>query len=194
MTKMCFPRCRLSEKQRQLSPRYLAILAVLSMVAAFVLMLSMGNINDVLTSSQPGYDIIDFEFAFTEEKAGKILESWGPHLHEARKSLYIDFGYLVAYALFLSSVTIFVTLSLEGTPHRIGRAVAVMPWMAAFLDGIENVCLLYVLSVRISGIAVLLAGACASVKFLLVGIVFVFLIVGGVYVLTRVGRTRLKSE
>lgn len=164
------------------------------MVAALVLMASMGNINDVLTSSPPGYDIVDFEFAFTEEKASEILESWGPHLHEARKSLYIDFGYLVAYALFLSSLTILVMSSLEGTPHRIGRAVAVMPWMAAFLDGVENICLLYVLSVKVSGVAVLLAGACASVKFLLVGIVFAFLIVGGVYVLTNVGMARQRRS
>jgi hypothetical protein len=192
MTRICFPHCRLSEKQRQLSPNHLAILTVLSMAATVVLMLFMSNIDSVLTSSEPGYDIIDFELAFTTEKASQILESWEPYLQETRKSLYIDFGYLVAYALFLSSLATLVTFSLVNTPQRIGRAVAVMPWMAALLDSIENACLLYILSVKMSGVAVFLAGACASVKFLLVGIVFAFLIVGGVYVLTKVGRARLK--
>ena len=194
MTRICFPHCRLSERQRQLSPRHLAILTVLSMVTTVVLMLFMGNIDSVLTSSEPGYGIIDFELAFTTEKASHILESWEPHLHEARKSLYIDFGYLVSYALFLSSLTTLVTFSLVNTSQRIGRTVAVMPWVAALLDGVENTCLLYVLSVKMSGAALFLAGVCASVKFLLVGIVFAFLIVGGVYVLTKMGKARLKSE
>ena len=52
-------------------------------------------------SNGPG--IISFEVAGTEEHAKDILEDWGANgRDDARVSLYVDFAYLVAYAVFLA--------------------------------------------------------------------------------------------
>lgn len=152
-------------------------------------MLPMGTINETLAAADPGYDIIDFEFAFTKEKAGEILETWGPDLQkEALKSLYIDFAYLVSYAVFFSSLTLLVTRFLRGTSAKVGIITARLPWAAAILDTLENICLILVIrSSAESETACSLAGSFAVVKFLLVGIVVVFIIVGGLYVLIKAG-------
>lgn len=155
------------------------------MIGTLGLMVALGNINNVLTSSSPSYSIIDFEVAFTAEKAGEIVKTWGPDLQRAaRESLLIDFAYLVAYALFMSSLTLLVTRSCKGTLQRIGSKIAVMPWIAALLDAVENVCLLYTLGAQ-SGVIIFLAGVCALIKFVLVGIVCGFIIIAGGYVLIK---------
>lgn len=166
--------------------KYLVVIVLVSFVVTAGLMVSMGTINKTLTSA--GYSIIDFEFAFTKEKATDILETWGPGLQEeARKSLYIDFAYLVAYALFLSSLTLLVTRSIEGTLEKIGMIVARMPLVAAILDAIENVSLLHVINTfASSGAAVTAAGVCAVPKFVLVAIAIVVCLGVGAYRLIRI--------
>lgn len=182
------PICQYTEKVNQFPLKYLIVIVLFSFVATAGLMVLLGTINETLTSAEPGYDIIDFELAFTQEKAGEILETWGLELQEeARKSLYIDFAYLLAYALFLSSLTLLVTRSVNGTIQRTGMVTARMPVAAALLDIAENVLLLHVINTSaLSGAAVMSAGVCAVIKFVLVGIVVVFCIVVGTYGLISV--------
>lgn len=160
---------------------HLALITLLSLAGTLILMITLGTIDNVLTAPPPHYSIIDFEFAFTAEKAGEIIKTWGPTLQEAaHKSLVIDFAYLVTYALFMSSLALLVTRSLKGA--HIGSTLAVMPWVAALLDAVENVCLLYTLGAQ-SGVIVFLSGVCALIKFVLVSIVVGFIIIGGGYLL-----------
>jgi hypothetical protein len=180
--------CFVSEKSNLIPLKYLVAVIFISGVAAVILMVSMGTINETLVSAEPGYDIIDFEIAFTQEKAGEILATWGPPLErEALTSLYIDFAYLVSYAAFLSSLAVLVTRRLRGALETTGVRVIIMPWAAAFLDVLENLSLISVIKTSAaSKTPVLLAGCCAVVKFLLVGIVIVFVVAGGIYVLIKI--------
>jgi hypothetical protein len=178
------PICYVTEKVNQIPLKRLIVVVLISMVATVSLMLPMGTINTTLTSVDPGYDIIDFEVAFTKEKAGDILKTWSDLEEEALKSLYIDFAYLVSYAVFLSSLTLLVTRALGGTLQKVGKFTARLPWVAAILDTLENICLIHVIkSAVISQSVVVLAGSCAVVKFVLVGIVAVVIVAAGVYVL-----------
>ena len=184
--------CFVSEKSNTISLKYLVAVIFISGVAAVILMISMGTINETLVSAGPGYDIIDFEVAFTQEKAGEILATWGPPLkREALTSLYIDFAYLVSYAAFLSSLAVLVTRRLRGASEATGVRIIIMTWAAAFLDVLENLFLISVIKTSAaSKTPVLLAGCCAVIKFLLVGIVIVFVVAGGIYVLVKATNKR----
>ena len=182
------PHC-LTEKLDTFPSPYVTIITILSLIGTLILTGALGTINNVLTSSSP-YSIIDFEFAFTAEKAGEIVNTWGPTLQKAaRESLVIDFAYLVTYALFMSSLALLVTRSLKGTP--IGLTLTVIPWVAALLDAVENVCLLYTLGAQ-SGVIVFLAGVCALIKFVLISIVVAFIIFGGVALINRIFKSKIR--
>ncbi|MBU7047930.1 MAG: hypothetical protein HXS54_15945 [Theionarchaea archaeon] len=179
------PFCYVAQSMNRFPLKYLVVIILVSFVATVSLMYSMSSLNKALVSSEPHYDIIDFELAFTEEKAEVILETWGPDLErEALKSLYIDFAYLVSYALFLSSLTLLIARS-NTYLQKTGVIIARMPWVAAALDAVENMCLIDVITSPVSGTSVFCAGVCAVIKFGLVGIVIAFIIVSGGYVLIK---------
>lgn len=180
------PFCYAANNLNRFPLKYLIVIILISFAATVGLMLAMSSLNEVLVSAEPHYSIIDFELAFTEDKAGTILKTWGPDLQrEALKSLYIDFAYLVSYALFLSSLALLLTRSQHTTLQRTGVVIARMPWVAAALDVMENIFLIHVVTSSIPGTSVFCAGICAVIKFGLVGIAIAFIIAGGGYVLIR---------
>ncbi|MBU7016634.1 MAG: hypothetical protein HXS44_03945 [Theionarchaea archaeon] len=181
------PFCYVAQSMNRFPLKYLIVIILVSLATTVGLMLFMSSLNKALVSPEPHYDIIDFEFAFTEERAGIILNTWGPELErEALKSLYIDFAYLVSYALFLSSLALLVARSRHAHLQRVGVIIARMPWVAAALDAVENICLIHVITAStVPAASVFCAGACALIKFGLVGVAIVFIVVGGGYVLTK---------
>ena len=181
------PFCYAANNLNRFPLKYLIVIILVSFAATVGLMLPLSSLNKVLVSAEPHYDIIDFELAFTEEEAGTILKTWGPDLQrEALKSLYIDFAYLVSYALFLSSLTLLLTRSAHTKLQRTGAVIARMPWVAAVLDAAENIFLIHVITASsIPGASVFCAGICAVIKFGLVGIAIAFIIAGGGYVLIK---------
>jgi hypothetical protein len=188
------PFCYVAQSMNRFPLKYLIVIILVSFVTTLGLMYSMSSLNKALVSSELHYDIIDFELAFTEEKAETILETWGPDLErEALKSLYIDFAYLVSYALFLSSLTLLIA---RGNTHlqKTGVIIARMPWVAAVLDAMENICLIHVITSSVSGTSVFCAGVCAVIKFGLIGIVITFIIVSGGYVLIKGVNKAKKSD
>ncbi|MFQ6088440.1 MAG: hypothetical protein ACE5K0_06025 [Candidatus Methanofastidiosia archaeon] len=172
--------------------RYLITLVFVSFLATLGLMYIMSDINTKLKSTEGSFDIVDFEFAFTEDKAREILQSWKAELQEqAKRSIKIDFPFIIVYSLFLSSLTLLLARTFKGTKRSIGIVLTLFPFLAGILDVLENVLLLSVLNSpnNINEIYVFIAGLAASVKFLLLSIVFLFLILGGGYRLA-VGRRK----
>jgi hypothetical protein len=97
-----------------------------------------------------GPGIIPFEVAGSQERADEILSEWGEEGQDAaRESLWIDFGFLLAYGTLL-------TLALAATRDvarsrgwrrlaSLGGVVVSFGALAAAFDALENVALLLTL-------------------------------------------------
>jgi hypothetical protein len=150
-------------------------------IAALLLLLAMSPAdNRMQDTGGPG--IVPFELSGGQERADEILAEWGEEGQDAaRESLWIDFGFLVAYGTFL-------TLALAATRdlardrgwRRLGAigAVAVcFGALAAGFDLLENVCLLLTLDGAGAALPVL-ATIFASLKFALLAAAIAYLAVG----------------
>jgi hypothetical protein len=131
-----------------------------------------------------GPGMIPFEVTGGEARAQEILTEWGEEGQDAaRESLWIDFGFLIAYGTFLT-LAIAATRDLAGERGwpglaRLGRIVAPFGALGAAFDALENVCLL--LTLGDAGKAFpLLATIFATFKF-------IFLAAGIVYLLAGLG-------
>ena len=158
--------------------RALWILGVTSVVLLVVLAVIDGRMQDA-----GGYGILDFELAFTSEKAQEIMAAWGSEGHDAAQlSLWLDFLYLTAYGLFLW----LAIRALGDALARRGRArlaapaaaISLLPLVGAAADVVEDVFLLLVLGGRLDSAGPPLAGAFAVVKFLCLAVALAYLLAG----------------
>lgn len=129
------------------------------------------------------HGIVDFELAFSEQRAGEILSVWGTEGRDAaRLSLWLDFPFLIAYGLFLRlAVLALRDALLHRDRERLARpavAIAVLPLVAAGADAVEDVFLLLVLGGRADTLGPPLAGAFATVKFLCMVATVLYLLAG----------------
>jgi hypothetical protein len=130
-----------------------------------------------------GYGIIDFELAFTSDRAQEILTAWGDEGRDAaRLQLWLDYLYLVVYGLFLWLAVKAVrdgALKRGWTRYaRPGAAIAILPLVAAGADAIEDVFLLLALGGHGGDAAPLLGGVFAVVKFAALTVTLLYLLVG----------------
>lgn len=129
-----------------------------------------------------GPGIVPFELTGGQDRADEILAEWGNEDQDAaRESLWIDFGFLLAYGTFL-------TLALAATRDlarqrdwrrlaAIGGVVVSFGALVASFDALENICLL--LTIDGAGAALpLLATIFAACKFVLLGLAIAYLLAG----------------
>jgi hypothetical protein len=129
-----------------------------------------------------GPGIIPFELAGTPERALDILEHWGPDGRAAaRQSLLLDYPYLVTYSILQAALCDAASDALrERGAAKLadaGRLVRIAQWAAGAFDAAENTALLAVLAGR-NGRLPALARTCASVKFALLGLGWLYATVG----------------
>jgi len=129
-----------------------------------------------------GPGMVPFELTGGQDRADEILGEWGEDGKDAaRESLWIDFGFLLAYGAFL-------TLALAATRDlairrgwrrlgAIGRVAVSFGALAAAFDAIENVCLLLTLDGSGSALP-LLATIFASLKFFFLAMAIAYLLAG----------------
>jgi hypothetical protein len=154
---------------------------IASAIASIVLLLAMSPAEErMMDTGGPG--MIPFELSGGADQADEILVEWGEEGQDAaRESLWIDFGFLLAYGAFL-------TLALAATRnlarHRgwrrmaaIGAVVVSFGALSAGFDALENVCLL--LTLDDAGAAFpLLATIFAACKFALAAVAIAYLLSG----------------
>lgn len=133
-----------------------------------------------MDSGGPG--MVPFELTGGQDRAGEILAEWGEDGQDAaRESLWIDFGFLLAYGAFLT-LALAAVRDLAGQRGwrrlaRIGRVVVYFGALGAAFDAFENICLL--LTLDGAGAAFpLLATIFAACKFLLLAMAIVYLLAG----------------
>lgn len=154
---------------------------IVTAIASLLLLSAMSPAEERMTDTG-GPGMVPFELTGGQERADEIRAEWGEEGQDAaRESLWIDFGFLVAYGAFL-------TLALAETRDlarergwrrlgTIGGVVVSFGALGAAFDALENICLL--LTLEGSGAAFpLLATIFASCKFALLAIAIAYLLAG----------------
>ena len=134
--------------------------------------------------------IIEFELARTAEQASEFYGELGEAGRDAAKeSLYIDYLYLVLYALTYAAGCVIVARraaqrGMTGLAAW-GRPLAMGAFIAAACDAVENAALLRVLDGHTDQPWPGIAFSFASVKFLLLTVAGLYVIVGFLLTLRR---------
>lgn len=159
-------------------------------IATVLLLLAMSPADQRMRDTGPG--IVPFELSGGQERADEILAEWGEDGQDAaRESLWIDFGFLLAYGAFLTLALAAVRDTARERGWRrlatIGAVVVYFGVLGAAFDAFENICLLLTLG-DAGSVFPTLATLFAACKFLLLAIAIVYL-VAGLAMRLRSGRT-----
>jgi hypothetical protein len=150
-------------------------------IATLLLLLAMSPAEERMKDSG-GPGMIPFELAGGQGRADEILSEWGEGGQDAaRESLWIDFGFLLAYGTFLTlALAAIRDLARERGWRRlaaIGAVVVSFGALGAAFDALENICLL--LTLGGAGAAFpLLATIFTACKFILLATAIVYLLAG----------------
>lgn len=129
-----------------------------------------------------GPGIVPFEVAGSQSEADRIMGEWGDGGQDAaRQSLWIDFGFLIAYGTFLT----LAIAAVRDRARRCGlrRLAAIGGFIAGFgaigagFDALENICLLLTLGSAGSAFP-FLAATFAYAKFFFTAVAVAYLLVG----------------
>ena len=149
-------------------------------IATVVLLLAMSPADQRMQDTG-GPGMVPFELAGGQDRADEILAEWGEDGQDAaRESLWIDFGFLLAYGTFLTLALAAVRdLARDGVApaRRDRRGRRLFGALAAAFDALENICLL--LTLDGAGAAFpLLATIFAACKFILLVAAIAYLLAG----------------
>lgn len=154
---------------------------IASGIATLVLLLAMSPAEERMKDSG-GPGIVPFELTGGQDRADEILSEWGEDGQDpARESLWIDFGFLLAYGTFLTLALAAVRdLAGERGWRRlaaIGAVAVSFGALSAAFDALENICLL--LTLEGAGAAFpLLATIFAACKFIFLAAAIAYLLAG----------------
>lgn len=154
---------------------------IASGIATLAFLLAMSP-SDRRMHDTGGPGIVPFELAGGQDRADEILAEWGEGGQDAaRESLWIDFGFLVAYGTFLTIALAAVRDLARKRGWRrltaIGEIAVSFGALGAAFDALENVCLL--LTLNGAGAAFpLLATIFAACKFIFLAAAIVYLLAG----------------
>jgi hypothetical protein len=149
-------------------------------IATVLLFFAMAPAEDRMQENGPG--MVPFELTGGQDRADEILVEWGEEGRDAaRESLWIDFGFLLAYGAFLTlALTAVRDLARQRDWRRlagIGTAVVWFGALGAAFDALENVCLLLTLDDAGAAFPVL-ATIFATCKFVLLAAAIAYLLAG----------------
>jgi len=150
-------------------------------IATVLLLLAMAPADGRMKDTG-GPGIVPFELTGGQHRADEILSEWGEEgQNAARQSLWIDFGFLLAYGTFLTLALAAVRdLSRERGWRRLaalGGIVVSFGALVAGFDALENVCLLLTLG-GAGALFPLLATIFAACKFALLAMAIAYLLAG----------------
>ena len=129
-----------------------------------------------------GPGIVPFELTGGQDRADEIMAEWGEEGQDAaRESLWIDFGFLLAYGTLLT-LALAATRDLARSRRwrrlaAIGGVVVSFGAVGAAFDALENVCLLLTLG-RAGSAFPLLATIFAACKFAFLAAAIAYLLAG----------------
>ncbi|MHA2246214.1 MAG: hypothetical protein ACXADY_14715 [Candidatus Hodarchaeales archaeon] len=159
------------------SQNILIILTGIGAIASIIIWMLMRPTEAALKAASQ-YGVMELEFAWTVEQINQIFGTWTDDLivQEFNVTL-VDYGFLVAYSIFLACMTLLITRKLlSGQIQLVGLYMTLIPFVAALFDAIENLNLILMLSspTDFPTFSPFLASIFASFKFGLIIIVVVF--------------------
>jgi hypothetical protein len=154
---------------------------ILAAIASVLLLLAMAPAEERMRDTG-GPGMVPFELTGGQDRADEILAEWGEEGQDAaRESLWIDFGFLLAYGTFLTlALAATRDLARERGWRRLaglGRVVVYFGALGAAFDALENTCLLLTLDGAGSAYP-LLATVFATCKFILLAVAIAYLLAG----------------
>lgn len=157
-----------------------------ALIASAIATLTIGVVLLVLDTRMMdagGPGIIGFELAGTEDRAAEILGEWGDRgADAARASLWIDYGFIVAYTTFLVLAAGATRRLAErrGWSRMAAFGVVAAPLAAAAgaCDAIEDVWLLLAVDQHGGALAPRLGQLFAVAKFTLLAVTIAYLLAG----------------
>jgi hypothetical protein len=162
----------------------LYIATIISLIFTAIIFLLMRPVEAELKSLTP-YGVMELEFAWTIAQIDNILSTWGNSLISKEIGVtLLDFGFLMFYSTTMAGVTIILTRKVfQETLNNWGYRIALVPFLAAFFDVIENVNLLLMLTSPSSfpAFSPFVASFSAMIKFSLLGVTVIFWLIGFVH-------------
>ncbi len=118
---------------------------IISFITMIAFQFAFAPFNKIMESR--GYNIINFELAWSPQKMDQILTSWGSEgIHAAIVLTWIDFGFILSYTAFLACSTIYMISKVESiilNPKV--KFVNSSSIVMAVSDVLENILGLYIL-------------------------------------------------
>ena len=163
---------------------YRWVLLVILMAGTVILMVKLSRQGQPLRNDAAPNGILSYEFAWNQNQAERMINSWKSVKQTAEQQLFLDFGFLVAYPLLFSLACAMLAESRFNQIAMVGVFISWAVLAAGPLDAIENFALLRMLDGGASEVLAQLAGWCAGVKFLLVYSSLGYIVLQGLSTLT----------
>lgn len=126
------------------------------------------------TASNP-IGIVDLELADTVTELKAVLMNWDAGI--VRLNIWIDFIFILAYTFFfIQSIRLILDKHRPNWIQQLGKKLIKLAYVAAVLDVIENILMLASIMGHYSAVSVLATASIATVKFLIIAIILVYLI------------------
>jgi hypothetical protein len=159
-------------------------------IGTAVMIVVMTKTGATLKTAATPRGILDLEFANTVNKAMIVTMAWAPvngidNISAAKTNTWLDFIFLVFYALFLFLSCKKIGRISNGLWTKAGMLFAKAALIAGFLDILENTGMLYTLSGHISGNITLLTAACSKIKWALALLAVAYCIAGLIYIISQ---------
>ena len=152
---------------------------VIALVLSLVLLIALRILDVPLRTPVAPRGIVSFELAKDAAASRQILASWNARARvHAALSLGLDYLFLIVYAIFISLACVQVGKALQQRSPLLAHLGEILAWaqfVAAILDAVENLALIFLLlnSERLWLPAA--ARACAIIKFMIVGAGFIYI-------------------
>ena len=170
----------------------LYVTSLISLIFTVIIFVLMRPVEAELKSLTP-YGVMELEFAWTVAQIDDIFTAWGNSLIMKELGVtLLDFGFLVFYSTLMAGITLILTRRVfKGIMKDWGFKFALVPFLAASFDIIENINLIIMLTSPSSypTFAPFVASVCATIKFSLLGGTVVYWLIGSFFSFAQKGKT-----
>jgi len=155
-----------------------------------IMLIVMGKTGAILKTNTTPHGILNLEFASNTQKVNAILHAWqknttSNNIKAATINTLLDFIFLIFYSLFLNKLCNIIADKLSGLLVVAGRIIAYSALAAGVLDIIENTGMLLSLNGHINSETAIITFTAASIKWLLVIAILLYVMVGGLIALVK---------
>ncbi|MES2005056.1 MAG: hypothetical protein V4450_11075 [Bacteroidota bacterium] len=144
--------------------------------AMFVMIIVMQWQGAELKTTTSKLGIVNLEFADTPVLLHNLLSRWD--IGVVKMNIWLDFLFIISYTLFFAIASAYCAMKWaeKSWPRQIGFFLARVAFAAGIFDIAENLLMLQSIAGNYTDASLNLTFYCAAIKFLLLGLVIVYLI------------------